>query len=50
MKNKLKFKKASLNATDLMKGEDGGWSTSISFFFVLFCLFVVVVVVVVVVI
>ena len=23
MKNKLKFKKASLNATDLMKGEDG---------------------------
>ena len=23
MKNKLKFKKASLNATDLIKGEDG---------------------------
>ena len=23
MKNKFKFKKASLNATDLMKGEDG---------------------------
>ena len=43
MKNKLKFKKASLNATDLMKGEDGGWSKSIILkFFVLFCLFVVV--------
>lgn len=41
MKSKLKFKKASLNATDLMKGEDGErWIVfthlnyqSVSFFF-----------------
>lgn len=42
MKNKFKFKKASLNATDLMKGEDGErhpWITDLNLFFYVYKIF-----------